>query len=379
MAIKHAFTSGKSDGGDTTLVQPSNWNANHTIDAATITYAQIQNVSATDKLLGRSTAGAGSIEEIALTAAGRALIDDADAAAQRTTLGLGTMATAASADYLLLAGGAITGATSVSVNSASNALRITQLGAGNALVVEDETNPDATPWLVDGAGIVVAGHTVSLSAASAQTGTQLTNGAKLQTHSTTTQLSTQLQAAWNSAAAVAPALVLAKSDGTTIGAFTTTTSGDTLGYLTWEGADGTQFTRSADIRALVNGTVSTGVVPGSLSFRVANSSGTLTERLLIAADGTGTFTGTLNATTLQQGGTALNTLYATAGHTHPITVLTGNNWKVYYTNGSGAVTELALGASGTVLQSNGTAAAPSFVTPSGGSASFVSMAKWGTD
>ena len=109
MAIKHAFTSAKADGGDTTLVQPSNWNDNHTIDAATITYAQIQNVSATDKLLGRSTAGAGSVEEIACTAAGRALIDDADAAAQRTTLGLGTMATAASADYLPLAGGTLTG------------------------------------------------------------------------------------------------------------------------------------------------------------------------------------------------------------------------------------------------------------------------------
>lgn len=30
--IKHAFTSGKSDGGDATLVQPSNWNAEHVID-----------------------------------------------------------------------------------------------------------------------------------------------------------------------------------------------------------------------------------------------------------------------------------------------------------------------------------------------------------
>ena len=46
------------------------------------------NVSATDRVLGRSTAGAGAVEEIACTAAGRALIDDADAAAQRTTLGL---------------------------------------------------------------------------------------------------------------------------------------------------------------------------------------------------------------------------------------------------------------------------------------------------
>lgn len=49
-------------------------------------YAKLQNVSATDIILGRSTAGAGDIEEIACTAAGRALLDDATAAAQIATL-----------------------------------------------------------------------------------------------------------------------------------------------------------------------------------------------------------------------------------------------------------------------------------------------------
>lgn len=37
MALKHAFVSGKTDGGDSTLVQPSNWNAAHTIDSDGIT------------------------------------------------------------------------------------------------------------------------------------------------------------------------------------------------------------------------------------------------------------------------------------------------------------------------------------------------------
>ena len=59
-----------------------------TIANDAVTYAKIQDVSATDRLLGRSTAGAGNVEEIPLTAAGRALIDDADATAQRATLGL---------------------------------------------------------------------------------------------------------------------------------------------------------------------------------------------------------------------------------------------------------------------------------------------------
>ena len=75
-----------------------------------VTYAKLQNVSATDKLLGRSTAGAGNVEEIPLTAAGRALLDDSDATTQRATLGLGTIATQA-ASAVAITGGTITGGT----------------------------------------------------------------------------------------------------------------------------------------------------------------------------------------------------------------------------------------------------------------------------
>jgi hypothetical protein len=45
----------------------------------------------------------------------------------------------------------------ISVNSGSDALRITQTGSGNALLVEDSTNPDATPFVIDASGNVGIG------------------------------------------------------------------------------------------------------------------------------------------------------------------------------------------------------------------------------
>jgi hypothetical protein len=57
------------------------------IDDNAITLAKMAQVS-TDTLLGRATAGTGNVETVACTSAGRALLDDADASAQRATLGV---------------------------------------------------------------------------------------------------------------------------------------------------------------------------------------------------------------------------------------------------------------------------------------------------
>jgi len=71
-----------------------------------VTYAKMQNVSATDRVLGRSTAGAGDAEELVCTAFGRSLIDDADASAGRTTLGvvIGTNVQAYDGELAAIAG-----------------------------------------------------------------------------------------------------------------------------------------------------------------------------------------------------------------------------------------------------------------------------------
>ena len=52
-----------------------------------VTYAKIQNVSTNDRILGRVSSGAGEIQEIHCTAFARDILNDADAAAVRTTIG----------------------------------------------------------------------------------------------------------------------------------------------------------------------------------------------------------------------------------------------------------------------------------------------------
>lgn len=62
LLITHAFVSAKADGVDTTLIQPSNWNAALTTSMAT------------GKVLGRATAGTGVIEELATTGTGNVVL-----------------------------------------------------------------------------------------------------------------------------------------------------------------------------------------------------------------------------------------------------------------------------------------------------------------
>tara|TARA_Y100000401_G_C8316291_1_gene222659 strand:+ start:150 stop:1511 length:1362 start_codon:yes stop_codon:yes gene_type:complete len=95
------------DKGDITVASSG---ANWTIDADAVTYAKIQNVTATDRILGRSSSGAGIVEEITCTAFGRSILDDADAATVRATLDLepGTDVQAYSAKLAAVAGLAVT-------------------------------------------------------------------------------------------------------------------------------------------------------------------------------------------------------------------------------------------------------------------------------
>jgi len=67
ISLKHPFTSAKSDGLDATLVQPSNWNAEHTLTLAA------------GKVLGRNTSSDGAVQElpIAVTSDGNVTLGQA--------------------------------------------------------------------------------------------------------------------------------------------------------------------------------------------------------------------------------------------------------------------------------------------------------------
>jgi microcystin-dependent protein len=76
--IKHPFVSAKGDGGDATLVRPSNWNAVHSTSMAS------------GQLVGRLTAGVGVFEEIPISAYMAGLLAATDANALAGLLGLWT-------------------------------------------------------------------------------------------------------------------------------------------------------------------------------------------------------------------------------------------------------------------------------------------------
>lgn len=117
-----------------------------TIANDAVTYAKMQNVSATDKLLGRSSSGAGDVEEITCTAAGRALLDDSDAAAQRTTLEISNHnnITVDASGNITAFGGNITFPATQSPSAGANTLDDYEEGTFTPTVVGSTTPGSAT-------------------------------------------------------------------------------------------------------------------------------------------------------------------------------------------------------------------------------------------
>lgn len=134
---------------------------------------------------------------------------------------------------------------------------------------------------IDSSGRVLVGHTAALAntvAASSitplsqVTGTDGSSGAK-----SVNRFSNDVGGA---------AIYLAKSRSGTIGTYTVVQSGDTMGLLSFGGADGTDISEGARIAGQVDGTPGAGDMPGRLVFFTsADGSEAPTERMRIDSSG----------------------------------------------------------------------------------------------
>lgn len=251
ISLKHNFTSAVADEGDTSLVRPSNWNAEHTLTLATA------------RLIGRTTAGTGAAEEISV---GTGLnLSSGSLAVSSTTPQVNSINTFTASQII------------ETTNNSVPALRITQLGTADALLVEDSANPDATPFAITANGHAVAGATSALTIASVVP--------QFQAHTTTLAEGGFGGVDWGNTA-TGEVSWFAKSRGGSFNTHAIVQNNDTIGDFRFYGSDGVGFIPAAMIEVDVDGTPGVNDMPGRISlFTTADGEGTVTERMRINSAG----------------------------------------------------------------------------------------------
>lgn len=167
-----------------------------------------------------------------------------------------------------------------------------------------------------------------------------------------------------------PLLAFSKSRGASIGTNTAVSSasgGDTLGLISFDGADGTVSSIiGATIGARVDGTVGTGFVPARLVLSTANSAGTLVERIAITSTGAWGLAGASNYGTsgqiLTSNGNNGPTWQNNPALVDPMTTI----GDVLIRNGSNVTSRLGIGSPNQVLTVNSGTGIPYWATPASG-------------
>jgi hypothetical protein len=165
-------------------------------------------------------------------------------------------------------------------NSSSDALRITQTGSGNALVVEDSTHPDSTPFKISSTGQVFIGGSggvpdserrASIAIVTDSPRSDFNNGDIVTSVFSNEQESCRVR--------------IRKGRGT-ISAGTIVQDADKLGTLSFAGYNGVGFIESSQILGSVDGVPSINNIPSRLTF---NTTGlglpTHSERMRITSTG----------------------------------------------------------------------------------------------
>ena len=170
--------------------------------------------------------------------------------------------------------------TVITASGSTAALRVTNTGTGNSLLIEDSSNPDSSPFVIDAAGNIIQGYTANITSNAFQANNSNPfSGIR-----------------WN-AAATGPTITIGKSRSATIGTNGIVSSGDTLGTIAFAGDDGANFIQAASILSAVDGTPGTTDMPGRLTFlTTADGAFTPTERMRIDNAGNVGIGGTAGST-----------------------------------------------------------------------------------
>jgi hypothetical protein len=195
----------------------------------------------------------------------------------------------------------------ISVNSSTEALRITQIGSGDALRVEDAANPDTTPFRISSDGLVLVGGPPVIGGASTYPVLQVTGygDGSIGANAAAMGINGFLPSG------AGGYFAFNRSNSATVGTNATVVNGDQIGRIVWSGADGTNYIRAAQISVEVDGVPGTNSMPGRLIFATTASGQTSsTGRMVITGEGI-VGIGTTNPVT----GTRLNigSTYLSAG------------------------------------------------------------------
>ena len=241
----------------------------------------------------------GSSVSVTGAVTGASLVGTLTTAAQTNITSVGTLSSL-SVSGNVQAGNISTSTAVISANTTSAALRITQIGTGDALLVEDSANPDSTPFVINTNGVVIQDKTTARTNYFAGTSTAQFQG------------STFAAVDRGGAFDAGPAFILSKNRGAT-GDNTIVVSSDTLGQISFQGADGANLIPGAQIQAQVDGTPGLNDMPGRLMFATtADGASSPTERMRIGSTGVITLGAAPGAESLRVVPTASAVNYLTA-------------------------------------------------------------------
>lgn len=225
---------------------------------------------------------------------------------------LGAAASGANTDITSLAADIV-----ISGSTSGDALRITQTGSGNALKVEDTTNPDGTPFVVTGAGNVAIGQSTATRKL------EVNAGAVGSIASFTDGVATNFTL---------------KTDGSSVGTFGTEAGGTSFALMV-AGTEKLRLENDGGIK-VVNAAYNTPTTDNDLSFDQA-----ATNNFTCTPSGSGTLTFTNhtsgqsgNILLINTGGHAISLAATTKGDANLATTISaaGTYWLSYYDDGTNA-------------------------------------------